>query len=53
MDHGRRLLLTGTRSRPGFFDKGNFIKYLAARGKSAGIGGGRRGVIPMAGELLP
>jgi acetyl-CoA carboxylase/biotin carboxylase 1 len=42
-----RLIFTGTRSRPGFFDKGSFKEYLAGWGKSVVIGRGRLGGIPM------
>jgi len=42
-----RLIFTGTRSRPGFFDKGSFKEYLAGWGKSVVVGRGRLGGIPM------
>jgi acetyl-CoA carboxylase/biotin carboxylase 1 len=42
-----RLLFTGTRSQPGFFDKGSFKEYLAGWAKSVVVGRGRLGGIPM------
>jgi acetyl-CoA carboxylase/biotin carboxylase 1 len=44
-----RLLFTGTRSHPGFFDKGSFKEYLGGWGKSVVVGRGRLGGIPMGG----
>lgn len=42
-----RLMLSGTKDLPGFFDKGSWREYLKGWGKSVVIGRGRLGGIPM------
>ena len=42
-----RLMMGGTDSEAGFFDKGTFKEYLAGWGKSVVVGRGRLGGIPM------
>jgi acetyl-CoA carboxylase/biotin carboxylase 1 len=41
-----RLMMSGTRGMPGFFDEGTWKEYLAGWGKSVVIGRGRLGGIP-------
>lgn len=42
-----RLMMAGTATEAGFFDKGSFKEYLEGWGKSVVIGRGRLGGIPM------
>jgi len=42
-----RLMLTGRKDEPGFFDEGSFKEYLAGWGKSVIVGRGRLGGVPM------
>jgi len=42
-----RLMLTGSKDEPGFFDIGSYKEYLAGWGKSVVVGRGRLGGIPM------
>ena len=42
-----RLMLAGSSTEAGFFDKGSFKEYLAGWGKSVIVGRGRLGGIPM------
>jgi len=42
-----RLMLSGTRELPGFFDEGSWKEYLSGWGKSVIVGRGRLGGIPM------
>ena len=42
-----RLMLSGRKDEPGFFDEGSFKEYLAGWGKSVVVGRGRLGGIPM------
>ena len=42
-----RLMLSGDKDMPGFFDKGTWKEYLSGWGKSVIIGRGRLGGIPM------
>lgn len=47
-----RLMMSGTREMPGFFDKGSWTEYLAGWGKSVVVGRGRLGGIPMGAILV-
>lgn len=47
-----RLMMSGKGDLPGFFDQGSWKEYLAGWGKSAVIGRGRLGGIPMGAILV-
>jgi acetyl-CoA carboxylase / biotin carboxylase 1 len=47
-----RLMMSGTKEMPGFFDNGSWKEYLPGWGKSVVIGRGRLGGIPMGAILV-